>query len=255
MRQTVHSLLLMLVALSLVAACSHAAKSERNSQAPPPPAAPRAAPVPPGGPGTIGVIPGHPPVTTSGVVANFEPDSGLLTFVDGRAVKITDRTKVFPSGNAPRSLRPGDRVVVQDALPVGVRTASTAAKGNKNQRMGTVRSVDTPNGLVVLTDGNVIHVAPAASVHVGTDGAAMVLADLRPGDELRHRRVRCERARRDGDQRDARKLEQRAELSQRAGLGQHAHLHQQHGAELRRGLTDAAGRQRIDDLQRAGALA
>jgi hypothetical protein len=184
MRQTIHSLMLMLVALSLVAACSRAAKSERISQAPPPAPAPRAAPVPPGGPGTVGVIPGHPPVTTSGVVANFDPDSGLLTFVDGRTVKITDRTKVFPPGHAPRSLRPGDRVVVQDALPVGVRTASTAAKGNKNQRMGTVRSVDAPNGLVVLTDGNVVHVAPAASVHVGTDGAAMVLADLRPGDEL-----------------------------------------------------------------------
>ena len=26
--------------------------------------------------------------------------------------------------------------------------------------------------------------APAASIHVGTDGAAMVLADLRPGDEV-----------------------------------------------------------------------
>ena len=176
MRYLVKSLVLLLIALPLAAACSRATDGQRVGQAP-------AAPVPPGGDAAVGVIPGHPPVTTSGVVASLDPNSGLLTFKDGRILKITDRTKIFPPADSP-TIRPGQPVLVQDALPVGVRTASTAAKGNKDQRMGTVAAVDVPNGLVRLTDGNTIHVSPATKIHMGTDDAAIVLGDLRPGDEL-----------------------------------------------------------------------
>jgi hypothetical protein len=47
-----------------------------------------------------------------------------------------------------------------------------------------VASVDEPNRLVRLIDGTAVHVTDSTNMHMGTDGATVVLTDLRPGDEL-----------------------------------------------------------------------
>jgi hypothetical protein len=128
-------------------------------------------------------IPGHPPVTVSGIVASLDPATGVLMFKDGRTVRLTDHSKILQPAD-PRSVRPGELVVVRDALPIGVRTASTGPRAGKRQRMATVASVDQPNQLVQLTDGSSLRVTPSTNVHMGTGGEVVLLSDLRSGDEL-----------------------------------------------------------------------
>ena len=136
-------------------------------------------------PAAMTPIPGHPPVTTTGVVAKFDPATGILAFQDGRAVKLTDQSQVLqPKVLQPvdlAAIRPGDRIVVQNALPIGVRSAS---KAGKRQRMGTVASVNQQKQTVQMRDGSVVRVTPSTNMHQGTDGPVLVLTDLRPGDEL-----------------------------------------------------------------------
>jgi hypothetical protein len=177
------------MALPLVAGCSGATKSQRVTEAPSPPSpiapAPTVATAPPAGTSAAGLnpIPGHPPVTTTGVVASVDPATGTVTFRDGRTVKLTDQSKVLQPVN-PREVRPGAEVVVRNALPVGVRSASVAPGSGKRQRMATVASIDEPNQTVKLMDGTSIKVTPSTNMHMGTAGASVVLTELRPGDEL-----------------------------------------------------------------------
>jgi hypothetical protein len=91
-------------------------------------------------------IPGHPPVTMTGVVASFDPASGVLTFKDGRIVKLTGQSKVLKPAET-TTVRPGEQVIVRNALPVGVQSAKASTSGKK-QRMATVASVDEPNQIV-----------------------------------------------------------------------------------------------------------
>jgi len=124
-------------------------------------------------------------VTETGVVATFDPATRFLAFQDGRAVKLTWQSQVLQPKVMqpvdPAAIRPGDRVVVQNALPIGVRTGSSAGK---RQHMGTVASVNQQKQTVQLTDGGVIRVTPSTSMHTGMEGTVLALTDLRPGDEV-----------------------------------------------------------------------
>jgi hypothetical protein len=187
MRQSIRALVVVIIALAVVVGCSRASRSTRASSAPPDsgpavsassqPAAPMSA--------AMTAIPGHPPVTTTGVVAQFDPTTGVLIFQDGRAVKVTPQSQVLQpkvmQRKDPAAIRPGDRVVVHNALPIGVFSASSAGK---QQRMATVASVDQQKRTVQMTDDTSVRLTPSTNMHKGTDGAAMGLADLRPGDEL-----------------------------------------------------------------------
>jgi hypothetical protein len=126
-------------------------------------------------------IPGHPPVTVSGIVHGFDPATAILRFEDGRMVKLTSESKVVrPPGAV---VRAGDAVVLQDVLPVGVRAGVKSLAVGKPQRMATVAAVDE-TGLVRLTDGTTVRVTGSTNVHRGATGSSAVLTDLRPGDEL-----------------------------------------------------------------------
>lgn len=160
----------LLVAVTIIVGCA------RESQTPPPPPSAAAPPVAP--------IPGHPPVTTSGVVASFDPANGVITFEDGRMVKLMERTKMLQPIET-RAVRPGEPVIVRNALPVGLKSAAAASpSGAREQRMATIAAVDEPNQMVKLTDGTVVRVTPSTKMHMGTAGAPLVLTQLRPGDEL-----------------------------------------------------------------------
>jgi hypothetical protein len=193
MRHHTRALAIVLSTVALAAGCSRAAHDQRTSQAqtPPPPAVPAPGAIipPPTGLGTLteGVapIPGHPPITTSGVVKSFDHATMILTFQDGRMVKITDQTQVQPAVGG--RLRPGEQVIVTNAMPVGVWDPSqrAALKTTLNQqRMGTVASVDEPGRTVSLTDGSTVNVPSSTRIHMGTAGTVITLGDVHPGDEL-----------------------------------------------------------------------
>ena len=176
---------LAVLTVPLAAGCARGTSSQRASQAPMPPSSTAAAPstAAPTQSEVITPIPGHPPVTASGVVASVDPAAGIVTFRDGRTVKLTDTSKVLQPVD-PRAVRPGEVVVVRDALPMAVQTASAPAATARRQKMATVASVDQANGLVHTLDGDIVRVTPATKMHMGTAGQAIVLTDLRPGDEL-----------------------------------------------------------------------
>ena len=177
MQQQTRAVAGFLAAVVLVAGCSRAAREPRVSEAQTPPPATAASTA-------VAPLPGHPPVTTSGVVAKFDSTNGVMVFQDGRTVKLTDQSQIVAAKTQqpidPRAIRPGDRVVVQNALPAGL---SSVAKG-KRQRATTVASVDQQNQLVRMTDGSTVRVTPSTRMTMGPGGQTIVLTDLRPGDEL-----------------------------------------------------------------------
>jgi uncharacterized lipoprotein YajG len=177
MQQQTRAVAGFLAAVVLVAGCSRAAREPRVSEAQTPPQATAASPA-------VAPLPGHPPVTTSGVVAKFDSANGVLVFQDGRTVKLTDQSQLVAAKTQqlidPRAVRPGDRVVVQNALPAGL---SSVAKG-KRQRAATIASVDQQGRLVRMTDGSTVHVTPSTRMTMGSGGQTIVLTDLRPGDEV-----------------------------------------------------------------------
>ena len=177
MQQQTRAVAGFLVALVLVAGCSRAAREPRVSEAQSPPSVSAAST-------TVVLLAGHPPVTTSGVVAKFDSTNRALVFQDGRTVLLTDQSQIVAAKTQQPidlgAIRPGDRVVVQNALPIGL---SSVAKG-KRQRAATVASVDQTSQYVRLTDGSIVRVTPATQMTFGPGGQTVVLADLRPGDEL-----------------------------------------------------------------------
>lgn len=133
----------------------------------------------PAAPITSGVPAGGGMVDATGIVAHVDPATGTITLQDGRVLRATSQTMVWQPGTL-QGLRPGTQVLVRDAAPVGVQP--TASAGPPEWRMGTVRSVDRAAGVVVLTDGTVVRVAPAALVRRGSERVA--LDQILPGSEV-----------------------------------------------------------------------
>jgi len=128
-------------------------------------------------------------IRTSGIVDSFNESTGVLIFRDGRMVQLLPESLITLPAEAPRQLSPGLPVVVENVLPVGVRTvttgdASVAAGSNQFQRMGTVQSVDRVNEVVRLTDGASIQMSSQANVRMGVSGAPVGIQVVRPGDEV-----------------------------------------------------------------------
>src|SRR5687767_184003 len=117
MAHRTRALAVLVLTLPLAAGCARPTSDQRVSEVPPPAVpAPGALIPPPAGAkslteGTAPVpIPGRPPVTVTGVVDRFDPGTAILTFEDGRMVKLTPQSTVTGAGN-PRALQPGERVV------------------------------------------------------------------------------------------------------------------------------------------------
>jgi hypothetical protein len=127
-------------------------------------------------------IAGHPPVTASGVIATFDPLTGIIRFEDGRMVKLTDQSKLVQPVASPVHI--GDPVVFRDVLPIGVQSGAKTLALGQPQRMGTIASVDEGRGLIRLTDGTAVRVDRSTNVHLGAAGSSVALTQLSPGDEL-----------------------------------------------------------------------
>ena len=117
-------------------------------------------------------------VDATGIVAHADPATGTITLQDGRVLRTTGRTVVWLPSTI-QGLRPGTQVLVRDAVPFGVQTPTAAAP---EWRMGTVRSVDRGAGVVVLTDGTVVRVAPTTVVRRGSE--RIMLDQIAPGTEV-----------------------------------------------------------------------
>jgi hypothetical protein len=127
------------------------------------------------------VTPGQPPIDAAGTVAQFDPQTGLLTFQDGRMARVTSETTVWGPANL-SAIRPGAQVLVQHAQPVGFHPASTAPAGVSTWRMGTVNHVDRTTGLIFLNDGTVVRVGPSTVIQSGDRRVG--LAQIQPGSQI-----------------------------------------------------------------------
>jgi hypothetical protein len=180
--------LIVLATLLLTAACAGQGQRVSEGAAEPPPVvpAPGAVVPPPTGMRSLtegpAPIPGHPPVTMSGLLKSAEPKLDLITFEDGRTAMLSDESEVLVPAELVQ-VRPGIPIVVRNALPISVWSKSTAPAG-KSQRMATVASVDESDQVVRLTDGSAVRVPSSTPMHLGIDGPSIGLADVRPGDEL-----------------------------------------------------------------------
>jgi hypothetical protein len=128
-------------------------------------------------------LPAPAPVNVTGTIARTDPLNQTITFQDGRIVKVGPHAMVWQQAPAISSLLPGAQVFVRDAVPVGYLPSGAASALPAGQwMMGTVSRVEPATQQVVLSNGAVVHVGPAATVRSGSERVA--LTHLRPGDEI-----------------------------------------------------------------------
>jgi preprotein translocase subunit YajC len=139
-----------------------------------------AAQQPPMRQGTALLPSGHPPIDASGTVASFDAQTGVMTFQDGRMVKLGPRASVWEHAQTD-AIRPGRHVVVRNAQPTGYVKAWDASDMPRH-RMGTVTRVDPASATIVLGDGTIVRVSPATRMQ--SHGQSIMLSNLQPGDEV-----------------------------------------------------------------------
>jgi BON domain-containing protein len=130
-------------------------------------------------PAPSAVIPGHPPVAVSGIVAAYDPRTNIVTFQDGRMVKIRSGKVWQPAGIG--TIQPGQAIYAQDAEPVGMRV-SNAPTQMSGWRMATVDRVDDGNGIIYFTDGSAVRVT--ASTPITVNGQRIALSQVQPGAQI-----------------------------------------------------------------------
>ena len=97
---------------------------------------------------TTTVVSPHPAIDAEGTIASVDAQAGLITFTDGRVVRVTDRTFVWlPMPLA--ALQPGMNVVAREVQPTVASTTTTPG---------------TPSTTVVTTGPTTVTAAPGAVV-------------------------------------------------------------------------------------------
>lgn len=123
----------------------------------------------------------HPPIDAIGTVARFDQQTGIVTFKDGRMLKIAGQTTAWQQVT-PGTLQPGTQVLLGNALPAGFQSASGAWPADQRMHMGTVTRVDPASAVIELDNGTVVRVSPATKMHMGSQ--TTTLAQLKPGDQV-----------------------------------------------------------------------
>ena len=134
------------------------------------------------------------PVDVVGTVGQFDRQSGVITFQDGRAVQLNSQSTVYqaapgastqsgsPSTWQPvvaASVQPGSQIYVHNAQMLSMAPARPNVAG---AYVGTVKYVDPKTQLIALTDGNYVKVLPSTQVQSG--GRTLSLTDLKRGDQV-----------------------------------------------------------------------
>jgi hypothetical protein len=128
-------------------------------------------------------VPAPSPVSVTGTIARTDPMNQIITFQDGRIVRVAPNTVVWQQAPAIGTLQPGAQVFVRDAVPVGYLPSGAAAPALAGQYvMGTITRVETVRQEVVLNNGTVVYVGPNAMLRSGA--GRLAITQLRPGDEI-----------------------------------------------------------------------
>ncbi|HXH84438.1 MAG TPA: hypothetical protein VNN07_16150, partial [Candidatus Tectomicrobia bacterium] len=123
-------------------------------------------------------VPGHPPVTASGVVARVDEDARTVTFQDGRTLKLGPGSRVWESSEV-GDIQPGERAMVESAQPAGYGTG--AGIPADRMRMGRVVRVDDGPKMVLLDNGTWVVLSPTTTLKMnGRD----TVTTLQQGDEV-----------------------------------------------------------------------
>lgn len=120
-------------------------------------------------------------VDATGVVASVDAATGTVVLQDGRVLRLSNQTVVWQPSTL-QFLRPGTQVYVRDATPVAVQPSVSATVAQPEWRMGTVRSVDRAGQALVMSDGTVVRITPAAILRRGNDRIG--LDQIAPGTEI-----------------------------------------------------------------------
>jgi hypothetical protein len=142
-------------------------------------------------PSTTTIVPGasvpaaatvrtHPPIDLSGKVVAADAATGVITFQDGRMVRV-DGGQVWQKTSV-ASIRPGSEIMVSNAVPVGFRSSMMQQWGERDM-MGRVVSVDPSASTVLLSDGTVVTVSPSTRMQMAT-GQTLTISELKPGDQI-----------------------------------------------------------------------
>ena len=121
------------------------------------------------------LVSNHPPVDAAGTIARIDRQAGLVTFEDGRVMKMAPGSDVWQSSQVDR-LQPGMYVLIREAHPVAFQSSLG------DQRFGRVRHVDAASNTVVLYDGTVVRLNPRTKFRMGQE--TVTITDLRPGDQV-----------------------------------------------------------------------
>jgi len=117
-------------------------------------------------------------VTASGIVATVDSGRGMVTFQDGRTLRVGRGSQVWEASSL-KDIQQGEQALLSNAYPGGY-----AAAGNMpsdRMRMGRVIKVDPGRSIVLLDDGTWIRIAPTTRMQLnGREGRTQ----LQPGDEL-----------------------------------------------------------------------
>jgi len=141
-------------------------------------------------PATTAIVPGRgvPAAATtrysgsevSGRVAAVDPATGIITFQDGRMVRVSGGYVWQQVGLA--GIQPGTDILVSNAAPVGFRS-SMMPTWTERDIMGRVISVDPAANQVMLSDGTIVTVSPATKMALA-GGQALTVRELQPGDQI-----------------------------------------------------------------------
>jgi hypothetical protein len=129
--------------------------------------------------GAAPALPAHPAVTASGTVARVDADNGVVTFQDGRSLKI-ERGQIWEASNLD-DVHPGDQVLLQNARPTAYSALGTMHPDRT--RMGRAIQVDSARSMVLLDNGTWVRLAPQTRMRLNGQ-AAQARTVILPGDEL-----------------------------------------------------------------------
>ena len=125
------------------------------------------------------VMAGHPPVDAQGVVAAYDPQTRIVTFQDGRMLRVQPGD-VWQLASTD-GIQPGRQIYARNAEPVGVQTSLAPSQAGA-WRIGTVDRVDMANGLLYFRDGGIVGVN--AFTPVTMNGQRVTASQIRSGAQV-----------------------------------------------------------------------
>jgi hypothetical protein len=114
----------------------------------------------------------------SGTIARIDEQNRIVTFQDGRSVKLAPGTRIWEASDLD-DIHTGERVMIEGGQLAAYGPAGDLS--SNRTRMGRVIEVDRDRSMALLDDGTWISITPTTRMRL--DGRDMV-TQLQPGDEV-----------------------------------------------------------------------